>query len=393
MKVLTIALLSLKRILRDRIALFFILLLPTMIIGLIGFAIFGAAGSGVNSAQVGVLGGKSGPLARELVASIGGSDDVRISHYTDLDAARRDLRRETMDAAILIPDDYDQKLRQGSSAEVEFYSPTVDPNPGIRSLVASAVAGQGARAKAAAFALREGGGTFDENLARAGQLASRVEGRITVTTEVTGRELATSPVPEGFRYPAASNLVLFVFITSLAGSAQLIEARQLGISARMLSTPTPLGAIVLGNTLGRFALAGFQALFIFVAGLFLFRIEWGDPAGTAALVLLFALVGTAVGMLAGTIFRTPEQASAVGPPVGIALGMLGGCMWPLEIVPSAMRTLGHVTPHAWAMDAFVDLIGRGESLTSILPELAVLAGFTLVLLPLAVLRFRTALTG
>lgn len=393
MKVLTIALLSLKRILRDRIALFFILLLPTMIIGLIGFAIFGAAGSGVNSAQAGVLGGKSGPLARELVASIGGSDDVRISHYTDLDAARRDLRRETIDAAILIPDDYDQKLRQGSSAEVEFYSPTVDPNPGIRSLVASAVAGQGARAKAAAFALREGGGTFDENLARAGQLASRVEGRITVTTEVTGRELATSPVPEGFRYPAASNLVLFVFITSLAGSAQLIEARQLGISARMLSTPTPLGAIVLGNTLGRFALAGFQALFIFVAGLFLFRIEWGDPAGTAALVLLFALVGTAVGMLAGTIFRTPEQASAVGPPVGIALGMLGGCMWPLEIVPSAMRTLGHVTPHAWAMDAFVDLIGRGESLTSILPELAVLAGFTLVLLPLAVLRFRTALTG
>lgn len=393
MKVLTIALLSLKRILRDRIALFFILLLPSMIIGLIGFAIFGAAGSGVNSAQVGVLGGKSGPLARELVASIGGSDDVRISHYTDLDAARRDLRRETIDAAILIPDDYDQKLRQGSSAEVEFYSPTVDPNPGIRSLVASAVAGQGARAKAAAFALREGGGTFDENLARAGQLASRVEGRITVTTEVTGRELATSPVPEGFRYPAASNLVLFVFITSLAGSAQLIEARQLGISARMLSTPTPLGAIVLGNTLGRFALAGFQALFIFVAGLFLFRIEWGDPAGTAALVLLFALVGTAVGMLAGTIFRTPEQASAVGPPVGIALGMLGGCMWPLEIVPSAMRTLGHVTPHAWAMDAFVDLIGRGESLTSILPELAVLAGFTLVLLPLAVLRFRTALTG
>lgn len=393
MKVLTIALLSLKRILRDRIALFFILLLPTMIIGLIGFAIFGAAGSGVNSAQVGVLGGKSGPLARELVESIGGSDDVRISHYTDLDAARRDLRRETIDAAILIPDDYDQKLRQGSSVEVEFYSPTVDPNPGIRSLVASAVAGQGARAKAAAFALREGGGTFDENLARAGQLASRVEGRITVTTEVTGRELATSPVPEGFRYPAASNLVLFVFITSLAGSAQLIEARQLGISARMLSTPTPLGAIVLGNTLGRFALAGFQALFIFVAGLFLFRIEWGDPAGTAALVLLFALVGTAVGMLAGTIFRTPEQASAVGPPVGIALGMLGGCMWPLEIVPSAMRTLGHVTPHAWAMDAFVDLIGRGESLTSILPELAVLAGFTLVLLPLAVLRFRTALTG
>jgi ABC-2 type transport system permease protein len=27
--------------------------------------------------------------------------------------------------------------------------------------------------------------------------------------------------------------------------------------------------------------------------------------------------------------------------------MLGGCIWPLRIVPSAVRTLGYATPHAW----------------------------------------------
>jgi hypothetical protein len=29
--------------------------------------------------------------------------------------------------------------------------------------------------------------------------------------------------------------------------------------------------------------------------------------------------------------------SAIGPVVGIAFGMLGGCMWPLEIVPNTVR--------------------------------------------------------
>ncbi len=59
-------------------------------------------------------------------------------------------------------------------------------------------------------------------------------------------------------------------------------------------------------------------------------------------------------------------------PVGIALGMLGGTMWPLEIVPQAMRTVGHLTPHAWAMDAFIALMGKGADLASIAPQIAIL---------------------
>ena len=68
-------------------------------------------------------------------------------------------------------------------------------------------------------------------------------------------------------------------------------------------------------------------------------------------------------------------------------------MWPLEIVPEAMRTAGHVTPHAWAMDGFVDLIIRGESAAGIVPQLAVLVGIAAVLLPLATWRLRKAVVN
>ena len=80
-------------------------------------------------------------------------------------------------------------------------------------------------------------------------------------------------------------------------------------------------------------------------------------------------------MLSGAVFKTPDQACSIGPVVGIAFAMLGGCMWPLEIVPDAVRTLGHATPHAWAVDAWITLLSRAGDITDIGAELAVLAGF------------------
>jgi ABC-2 type transport system permease protein len=96
-------------------------------------------------------------------------------------------------------------------------------------------------------------------------------------------------------------------------------------------------------------------------------------------------------MLSGTLFRTPEQAGAIGPAVGIAFGMLGGCMWPLEIVPPSVRALGHATPHAWAVDAWVEVLSRGGGLSQIAGYLGILALYAVVLLALASLRLRRSL--
>jgi ABC-2 type transport system permease protein len=68
-------------------------------------------------------------------------------------------------------------------------------------------------------------------------------------------------------------------------------------------------------------------------------------------------------------------------------------MVPPEVFPEAMRTIGHLTPHAWAMDAFRALTFDGADLGEILPELAVLLGFAVVLLGLATVRFRRVIVG
>jgi ABC-2 type transport system permease protein len=73
--------------------------------------------------------------------------------------------------------------------------------------------------------------------------------------------------------------------------------------------------------------------------------------------------------------------------------MLGGCMWPLAIVPEPMRVVGHLFPQAWAMDAFIALIAKDAGLAGIGRQLAVLAAFAAALLAVATWRLRRALVG
>jgi ABC-2 type transport system permease protein len=377
---------TLLRLVRDRLALFFVVLLPVVIILVIGIT-FGEGGP--DRLPVGVLDQGGGPLGAELRGDLAASPALDPRGYDSLDALRKAVRRGVVAAGVVVPAGYDQALRAGRDAEVTFVVDRTRSAPAaVRSAVAAAVARQAAVVRAARFAAGTAGVSFDAALGRARTLGGQQQQVRVEATTIGGRENA---LPSGFNYTAPANLVLFVFITSLAGAAALVEERRLGVTRRMLAAPTTAATILFGETLGRFLVALLQGLIVFVVGWLVFGVEWGDPPAALLLVAVFALVGTGAGMLFGSVLRTAEQATSIGPPVGIALGMLGGCMWPLAIVPEPMRLAGHLFPHAWAMDAFIDLISEDAGVAGIAGKLAVLAGFAAVLLALATWRLRRAL--
>jgi ABC-2 type transport system permease protein len=379
---------ALRRLARDRLAMFFIVLLPVVIIAIIGIT-FGDAAS--ERLPVGIADEGAGPLGDDLRAGLAASPALDPRAFDDPDALRKAVRRGVVSAGVVLPAGYDQALRAGQAAEVTFVTDLTRPAPApVRSAVSAVVARQAAEVGAARFAAENADVPFDTALTRARALAGdQQQVRVEVTT-IGGREDA---LPTGFNYTAPANLVLFVFITSLAGAAALIEARRLGVTRRMLATPTSASTILFGEALSRFAVALLQGLIIFTVGWLVFGVDWGDPLAALVLVVTFSLVGTGVGMLLGSVLRNAEQATSIGPPVGIALGMLGGCMWPLAIVPEPMRVVGHLFPQAWAMDGFIALIAKGEDVTGIGIQLAVLGGFAAALLALATWRLRRTLVG
>jgi ABC-2 type transport system permease protein len=148
---------------------------------------------------------------------------------------------------------------------------------------------------------------------------------------------------------------------------------------------------VLGEALGRFAVALFQALFIVAATALLFGVTWGDPLGAGALVILFSLVGAAVAMLIGAVANNAEQAGSIGVFAGLGVGAIGGSMVPPEIFPEPMATISWLTPHRWALDGFRELIA-GADVVAILPQLGVLLAVAALILAVATWQLRRAIT-
>ncbi len=388
-KVLAIGWANTKRFLRQRSNIFFVFIFPMFIILLLGL-MFG----GGFDARVGLhVAGDEGPLASALVSALDGLDDIAVVRYGSTEALTEAVQRGQVNAGVEIPEGYDAALTGGGSAEIGFIARTGDENGMLaRETVADVVAAQARPIRAARFVAGEGVASFDAALPVA-QLVASGEPSLTVTYSQAGESVFEDFENLGtFDLGAGSELTLFMFLTSMAAAADLILTRRLGVARRMLSTPTSTAVILGGEVVGRFGVALVQGVYIMLGTLLIFGVNWGDPLGAIAVVVMFALVGSGVAMLSGSIFRNEQQATGLGILLSLGLAAVGGAMMPIELFPDTMQTIARFTPHAWAIDAFAELVRRDGGLLDILPQLGVLAAFAAFFLILATWRLRRVLT-
>jgi ABC-2 type transport system permease protein len=385
MKALEIARVSILRTFRDRMGLFFIVVLPMILVIVLGMTY-----GGMSAARVGIADQDHSSLSNGLIGDLQ-TTDIRldIRHYDTAADLRDAVERGFVEIGLAIPAGYDAALRARQPAQVEIVAQPQSYASAVRTAVDGAVARQTGLIQAARYASSTTGVSFDAALSAAQARQSAVAG-VSVTVESVSEVTSN---PNGFAVGAESQVILFMFLTSMTGSAVVITTRQLGITRREFSTPTSVRTIIAGETLGRFVFALFQGGFIVVATALLFGVSWIDPFASGAIVVAFALVASGAAMLLATLVANEHQLSALGPALGMILGLLGGTMVPMEVFPDVMRTLSHATPHAWAMDAFHRLLLDGGGLVDVLPEVTVLLGFAAVLLTLAVFRFRRAITA
>ena len=386
MKTLDIAGTSIRRVARDRTALFFLIVLPIVVIVIIGVTV-----RGFSTFRVGVVDLGAGTAGRQVTTAMTQANDLSVRHYPTVSAAAQAVATEEISAAVVLPAHMDADLRAGRRVSVPIVSEQANTTQqaAVEALT-SVVSKEGARVQAALFAVSQvRGTTFDSGLAWAIQLQHSLPVLSTRSDQVVS---TANVLPEGFEYSAPTELVLFVFLSALAGGAFIIDSRRLGIYERLAAAPVSASSVILGEMLGFAAIAVMQSLLIVGVGALVFGVSWGNPLAAGVLVAVWALVGAAAGMLSGTLFRTPEQASAIGPVVGIGFAMLGGCMWPLALVSNVMRQVGHITPQAWAVDAWTALLARHGGLGSIGLQLVILMGFAAGFALLATTRFRRLVT-
>jgi ABC-2 type transport system permease protein len=339
---------------------------------------------------VGVFQDDDGEISEAIVDELESTDGLEIRMFLIEEELVTAVEQGHIQAGLSLPSGMDTQARNGEQLTMGFVSRPDGAGQQLQSVVGAAIADVMRPVGAAQYASAETGSSFDDSFDIATGLTGEVAGP-TVSVSAVGESLFPADLGQ-FDLGAPSMLVMFVFLTALAGSAALILTRKLGISQRMLSTPTPMGTVVVGESVGRWGTAMVQGLYIMILSFLMFSVDWGDPIGAALVLITFAAVGAGAGVLMGSVFTNDEQASGVGVMASIGLAALGGCMFPLELFSDTMQTVAHITPHAWAIDAFAELIRHGGGTVDILTELGVLVLYAGVLFALAAWRLRIAIT-
>lgn len=374
---------NLRRTLRDRTNAFFVVLFPLLLVMVLGLA-FG----GEYTPRVAVVVTERGPLANAMVDELEATGAFDVKQVAERDEAVAAVETGRMESAIVIPANYDRALAEGGTVSIEYVSRADRSAQQVGMVVRAAVDAQASRVKVARVLEQRLGSDLATNLARTDRTADSVAD-VSVRTTTTGTAVFPADLGQ-FDLGASSQLLLFIFVTSMTTATALIETRRIGVSRRMLSTPTRVSSIVAGEALGRVAIAVVQGIVIMAGSALLFGVSWGSSLGAIALMVLFATVAGGAGLLLGAISTNPQQAIGAGLLVGLGLSALGGSMLPLEFFSPTMLFVAHFTPHAWAADGFATLVRRDGSVMDIMGELGVLLAYAAVLFALGswVLRRR-----
>ncbi len=179
---------------------------------------------------------------------------------------------------------------------------------------------------------------------------------------------------------------------SLNGFSQAIRMAQvLGTLEAMLATPTSPSLIVVGSAMYRFLWSFVRVGLYLLAGLLL-GAQFGDvQVGALLLTLLLCLIAFgAVGIIGASLILVLK---AWNPMVAIFSGLsmlLGGVLYPVTTMPDAAQLGAQALPLTYALEAMRGALLMGKGVGELAQPLAVLAGFAVVLLPIALVAFQLA---
>ena len=180
---------------------------------------------------------------------------------------------------------------------------------------------------------------------------------------------------------------IFWIVSLLAGS--VLQEKREGTFRRLLVAPMSRTVMLAGKLLPYYLINLLQLAIMLGASSLLFGMSLGhSPAGLVAVSLAAAATATGLGVLVAGLARTEAQVGGLTVLVLLTFSALGGCFVPRFIMPAWLRTAGLVTPHAWALDAYQDLLVRGYGLLDVLPKVGVLAAFAGLFFGIGVWRFR-----
>ena len=358
---------------RDIRSLILTLFVPLMMIFLFGYAL----SLDVDRIPTLVLDRDGTPNSRDLISRLADSRYFDVERYidrmSDIDTA---LAKSEALVAMVIPEGFGSKVKQGVEAPVQFVFDGTDSNTASIGIgyVKAVVTGLDMSIQAA-------------RIERAGlKMADMpIDARIRVwyNPEMKSRN---------FIVPGLTAVIMMA-ICALMTALTITRERETGTMEQLISTPITSGELILGKLLPYVGVGMADMALVVGAGVVVFGVPFrGSYLDLFAASLLFLVGVLGWGLLISAVAKTQIQASQIAMiSAFLPSFLLSGFIYPIDNMPLVLQVITHVVPARYFVEIMRGLFLQGVRLDTLWPEVLALCIYSVIVLNLAVKRFKKRL--
>jgi ABC-2 type transport system permease protein len=352
---------ELRQLARDKLTFGMIVGIPTLQLLLFGFAI----NMDIRHLPAALMDEADTWRSRELVAELASSQVLEFTHRVSTPQDIDDLLRTgKIEAAVVIPADFENRLETGDRAVWQVLVDGADQSV------------QSAARQLAAFPLASLRGSTRSADVRPVEIVNfyNPERRAQINT-----------------VPGLIGVILTMTMTIFTGMA-IVRERERGNMEMLIATPLSPLELTVGKVMPYVFIGLVQVSLILLLGWFVFQVPVRGALLDVYLAASIYIIATlCLGILISTLARTQFQAMQMAFFLFLPQILLSGFMFPYDGMPRVAQWIAEIFPLTPFLRLIRGVMLRGASLGELWQEMAALAVLIVVILAAAARRFRKSL--
>ena len=350
-----------KRLFRDRVAIFFVFVFPLIFLFVFG-GIFGKDND--ISFKIAILNKSKSQFSTQFVKDLEKNDIFKIDkEISNLELAKDKMNKSELDATITLPENFGQPNKVGYPS-----------------------------GKASVL--------YDQNNQQGGQTLAAVLDSVfrDINTEITKIEppfsvVSTSTATKGssqFDFIFSGLLGFSILTLGIFGPTSVFPRnKQKGVLKRYHSTTLRVWQYFTGNVLSNAFIGILSVALMYVTSLIVFDLKMrGDYLSLIAMVILGTITLFGVGLAVGGWAKNENQAAPLANLITFPMMFLSGTFFPRFLMPEWLQSVSGLLPLTPVIDGARMIITEGKTIFELGPQVGLLVLWSIIIYAIAFRVFR-----
>ena len=356
---------EIRHILRDRRTMLILFGMPLIMMLLFGFAI----STDVKDVRLVAVTTPTDHLTQRMLTRLDASEYFILTHTVQTTAeAEQLIRNGQADIAIVFSPRFADRLPKGQG-QVQLILDGADPNQASMQ------------------------GAYATQILQAGMAEATSAAHVPQSTEIITRLLYNPQMKSAYNFVPGIMGLLLLLICAMMTSVSIVREKERGTMEVLLVSPIRPLLILIAKAVPYFLLSIIILLFILGISNFVLKVPVaGNLLAILTLCLLYIFLALCLGLLISVVAKTQLQALLISGMLMLMPNLLlSGMIYPIESMPLPLQWFSAIIPARWFIAAIRKLMVMGVGLQMVGRELLILTAMSLLILGIALKKFKTRL--